>query len=47
MAKVTRGFFGRRRSAAEERLPPGQYDVPAERRLDPRRREASLFGDAA
>jgi len=27
MAKVTRGFFGRRRSAAEERLPPGQYDV--------------------
>jgi DMSO/TMAO reductase YedYZ molybdopterin-dependent catalytic subunit len=27
MAKVTRGFFGRRRSTGEERLPPGQYDV--------------------
>src|SRR5262245_65011451 len=27
MAKVTRGFLGRRRPAEAGRLPPGQYDV--------------------
>ena len=27
MAKVTRGFVGRRRPQQPDRLPPGQYDV--------------------
>jgi DMSO/TMAO reductase YedYZ molybdopterin-dependent catalytic subunit len=27
MAKLTRGFAGRRRSARDDRLPPGQYDA--------------------